>query len=78
MNGFILIGKGSLDVKVSANNEPISTEIAQIGSEKYEVSFIPSTDVDHIIEIEFNKYKVLGSPFTAEVEHGRNVITYIS
>ena len=65
-----------MDVKVFANDELISTELKSIGSEKFEVSFVPSTDVEHKIEIEFNRHKVLGSPFIAEVEHGKNVFTH--
>ena len=70
---IMIKGKGNLEVKVFANNDtvPVSTS-KLISSEKHDVSFVPLTDVDHRVEIDFNKDKVSGSPFVVQVEHGKN------
>ena len=68
-----MIGKGNLEIKVFSNSDSVPVSSSKSSeSEKYEVSFVPLTDVDHRIEIEFNKDKVSGSPFIVQVEHGKN------
>ena len=70
-------GKGNLEIKVFANNETVPVSTSKLSSsEKHEVRFVPLRDVDHRIEIEFNKDKVSGSPFVVQVEHGKNEFVY--
>ena len=70
-------GKGNLEIKVFANNETVPVSTSKLSSsEKHEISFVPLTDVDHRIEIDFNKDKVSGSPFVVQVEHGKNEFFY--
>ena len=71
-------GKGNLEIKVFANNDTVPVSNSKLSSsEKYEVNFVPLTDVDHRVEIEFNKDKVSGSPFIVQVEHGKNGLAYV-
>ena len=73
----MISGKGNLEIKVFANNDTVPVTTSKLSSsEKYEVSFVPLTDVDHRVEIEFNKDKVSGSPFVVQVEHGKNEFFY--
>ena len=66
-----------MEVKVFVNGDTVPVSSSKsVGSEKYEVSFVPLSDVDHKIEIEFNKDRVSGSPFVAKVVHGKYISFY--
>ena len=83
LNIYAIIGKGNLDVVVYQSvvedrqgcvtrqiDQEVVTEVEPIGPEKCAISFTPMENVDHTIEITFNKDLVPGSPFVAKVENG--------
>lgn len=60
-------GEGNLEITISARGHNIPTQVHPQGNARFAVSFIPLEATDHMININFNKVSVPGSPFTARV-----------
>ncbi|KPM09408.1 filamin-A-like protein 2 [Sarcoptes scabiei] len=61
-------GEGELSIRINAGGKEVPLQTEDLSSHLKKFKFLPKSIDDHFVEIAYNNYSVMGSPFQIKVE----------